>query len=451
MGQDQGFPEPGIGMPADLTAPHDIVDGRDPAYRSVIYQGAVEGHVLVKNKNNALPLKAPRLLSLFGYSAKAPDTEDIGSGFGSWGLGAESFNVELLIAGFTGQSAGSSPSPAIAINGTIVSGGGSGATSQSRIISPFDGIVAQADVDNTALFWDFTSDNPFVAASSDACLVFVNAYATESIDRPNLHDDYTDGLINNVASNCSNTIVIFQNAGVRLVDQFVDHPNVTALVFAHLPGQDSGKALVSLLYGRENPSGRLPYTVAHNESDYGRVLSPDQPAAPYILFPQSNFTEGVFIDYRHFDANNITPRYEFGYGLSYTTFSYSDLAISKVPSTKTSAYPTGPVLQGGQADLWDVVARVTAVVTNTGSLAGAEVAQLYVGVPGQGNPVRQLRGFEKPIIKAGQQATVTFELTRRDLSVWDVAAQAWHLGSGSYNIWVGASSRNLPLKGNLVI
>jgi beta-glucosidase len=338
----------------------------------------------------------------------------------------------------------------IAFNGTIYSGGGSGATSQSLTISPFDAIVQQAYDDDTALFWDFANIKPTVDASSDACLVFGNAFATEGHDRPASYESYTDTLINNVATRCNNTIVIFHNAGIRLVDEFVDHPNVTGLIFAHLPGQASGKALLSLLYGQSNPSGKLPYTLARNESDYV-VLGPDQPEGIFSMFPQSNFTEGVFVDYRHFDAKNITPRYEFGFGLSYTTFNYSNLSVQKVSNATFSQYPTGAVVEGGQADLWDVLVKVSADVKNTGAVDGAEVAQLYVGIPSAGAPVKQLRGFEKPFINTTQTATVNFKLTRRDLSVWDTVAQKWSLLQGNYTISVGSSSRNLPLVGTVAI
>jgi beta-glucosidase len=87
-----------------------------------------------------------------------------------------------------------------------------------------------------------------------------------------LPDDFSDGLILNVANNCSNTIVVIHNAGVRLVDQWIEHPNVTAVIFAHLPGQDSGRAITQLLYGVQSPSGKLPYTVAKNESDYNAAI-----------------------------------------------------------------------------------------------------------------------------------------------------------------------------------
>lgn len=448
MGQDSDdFATPGHGIPADISQPHTKVVGWNTSYQDVIYQGALEGHVLVKNKNNTLPLKSSlQLISLFGYSAKAPDA--FGPSDGGWNGG-----VYPLAANDTWtRSFGSSSVTAgsgVARNGTIVSGGGSGANEPAYISSPFAALSARAQQDYTALYWDFESTNPSVDPASDACIVDVNAFASEGWDRPSMHDDYTDSIILNVAANCSNTIVVFQNAATRLVDQFIDHPNVTAVVFAHLPGQDSGKALVALLYGDENFSGKLPYTIAKNETDYAGLDLPALPEGEYAYFPQADFSEGAYVDYRAFDAKNITPRYEFGFGLSYTTFAFSDLATA-AGNASTAAYPTGAIAEGGQTDLWDVVATVTATVTNSGTLAGAEVAQLYVGIPG-GSAVRQLRGFEKPVLEAGASATVTFPLTRRDLSAWDVAAQKWLLQSGEYGLYVGSSSRDLPLTGTLTI
>lgn len=147
------------------------------------------------------------------------------------------------------------------------------------------------------------------------------------------------------------------------MDQFIDHPNVTAVLFAHVPGQDSGRALVSILYGDTAPSGKLPYTVPRNESAYGSPLSPSLPVPPYNLFPQSDFAEGVYIDYRAFDAHDVTPRYEFGFGLSYTTFSYSNLQIRRISGVSHAVYPVGKILEGGSEDLWDVLAHVTAEVS----------------------------------------------------------------------------------------
>src|SRR6478735_5291479 len=100
------------------------------------------------------------------------------------------------------------------------------------------------------------------------------------------------------------TIVSIHNAGIRLVDQWIDHPNVTAVLLAHLPGQDSGNSLVEIIYGNQSPSGRLPYTVAKNESDYGELLMPVTADNASNYYTSANFTEGVYIDYRRFDAFN---------------------------------------------------------------------------------------------------------------------------------------------------
>lgn len=306
------------------------------------------------------------------------------------------------------------------------------------------------------------------------CIVFVNEFATEGQDRPGLADPYSDALVVNVASKCNNTVVVIHNAGIRLVDGFYDNPNVTAIVYAHLPGQDSGTALVDLLYGRQSFSGRLPYTVAVQASDYGTLLDPTAPdntsnyftqsRCPMLTIPKTpantnkgNFTEGVYIDYKAFIRANITPRFAFGYGLTYTNFTYSRLAISLASTRPTSLGP-GPfprlppaaaTLEGGNPHLFDVIAYVSVNVANTGSIVGAEVAQLYVGIPG--GPPKVLRGFAKQTVLPGASASVVFPLTRRDLSRWDVVAQEWVLQSGLYSFYVGASVLDVRLTGRLVI
>jgi beta-glucosidase len=441
-------------MPADLTKPHRIVDARNITFRPTLLDGAIEGHVLVKNTQNTLPLDKPSLLSIYGYSAHNPTTNHPTGGMSPWNFGAQPFNYTEFQSGFFGAA---SPlgSTQIALGGTLYSGGGSGGTSLQTALSPFSALANRAYDEGTALFWDFSpTTTPAVVPDSSACLVFGNAYATEGADRAGAHDAYTDDLILHVAARCRRTVVVLHNAGVRLVDRFVDHPNVTALIFAHLPGEASGRAIAALLYGDASPSGKLPYTVARNESDYP-VYRPDMPEGRFKLFPQSDFGEGVFVDYRHFDARNITPRYEFGFGLSYTAFAYSGLRVDKVEDDGGlfAEYPTGRVEMGGQVDLWDVLVRVEAEVKNTGGREGAEVAQLYVGIPVAGQPVRQLRGFDKVVVKNGTAAgeKVRFELTRRDLSVWDVVAQRWRLPRGEFKIEVGGSSRDLPLVGSVTV
>jgi beta-glucosidase len=209
---------------------------------------------------------------------------------------------------------------------------------------------------------------------------------------------------------------------------------------------------VELLFGSTSPSGKLPYTVAKQESDYRNLLYHAVPDAQYARFPQDTFSEGSLIDYRAFDALGVEPRFEFGYGLSYTTFSYSNL---QCPATSGSLakYPTGEIQSGGRVDLWDVVATVQCTVTNTGSMEAAEIAQLYLTIPNMTPNIptqaaavgKQLRGFGKQVIAPGASATFSFELTRRDMSVWDLTANEWALNPGAYVVEVGSSSRNLPL------
>jgi beta-glucosidase len=199
MGQDKGYPAPGVGMPINILAPHKAVNARKPFSKQVILDGAIEGHVLVKNVNNALPLTSPNLLSLFGYDAKAPDQNDPAPGFGSWVLGFESANVNEALPGFLGTPQ-VVPVSQVAINGTIISGGGSGANSPAYINAPFDALQEKAYEDDTTILWDFINVNATanVDGASDACLVFINAFASEGIDRVGLHDDFSDALVNNV-------------------------------------------------------------------------------------------------------------------------------------------------------------------------------------------------------------------------------------------------------------
>ncbi|ONH68996.1 putative beta-glucosidase M [Cyberlindnera fabianii] len=450
----------GQGMPYNLLAPHEIVDARDPASKPILFQGAVEGHVLVKNTDNALPLKDPKLVSIFGYDAQAaqigfPDVNQATlSNFGllntltyTNGSAVDAFNIQTL---FLSCQDPYMEGPGVSLNGTLICGGGSGANTPAYIDAPLDAFAREAYESDFNIAYDVVSINPNVQPESDACIVFVNDLASEGWDRPNLADPLSDELIQNVASNCSNTIVVIHNAGVRLVDRWIDHENITAVIYGHLPGQDSGRAITEIIFGRQSPSGRLPYTVAKNESDYGHLLNPVYPQDDAPYYPQDNFTEGVYIDYKHFIKNNIEPRYAFGYGLTYTEFTYSNLNVSTATGVNTEEYPpSDEITEGGVASLWDVIATVTVTVENTGNYTASEVAQLYVGIPDA--PEKQLRGYEKQAIAPGDSAEFVFQLTRRDLSTWDVVAQKWKLASGDYQIYVGKSVLDIQQQSTLFI
>ncbi|KAM3558908.1 hypothetical protein MY1884_003744 [Beauveria asiatica] len=439
---DPSFPAPGIGMPGNLTAPHPVVEGRDPADMPVLLQGAIESHVLVKNDDNTLPLRSPKVVSLFGYSANTPPqwTAEQETN-GTWRFG---------LAPVLGFDPATSP---IGPRGTLFGAGGSGAITPQTHVSPQDAFAARAARDGFTLRQDLQSAQPAVVdPASDVCVVFGNAWAREGNDRPQLEDEYTDGLVRAVADRCARTVVVLHNAGPRLVGGFAHHPNVTAVLFAHLPGQQAGDAVVALLWGDANPSGKLPYTVAEKAADYGLFLDP-QRASSSSSSPQTYLRQGIYTDYKYFERAHIQPRYEFGFGLSYTRFDYTDIVLTahgnKSATWPPAEYPTGKIVSGGQRDLWDVVATVRCRLVNAGKVAGAEAAQLYVRLPNK--RAKQLRGFEKPTLQPGEAAEVVFELTRRDLSVWNMARQKWQLQRGSYEVYVGRSSTKLPLKASLDI
>ena len=453
------YPTLGVGIPYDLTKPHQRIDARNMSESKLtIFQAAVEGHVMVKNFNNSLPLKKPKLLSLFGYDGIVPPTNDpspLVLGF-RYDYGYESLNMSDI--DLIDIMAGGKEAPTTATLGTIVVGGGSGANNPGYISSPYDAFSQQAYEDGTYLLWDFSSADPDVEAESDACIIFLNQFSSEGNDRSNLTDRTSDQLVLNVAANCNNTMVVIHNAGIRIVDAWIDHPNVTAVIYAHLPGQDSGRALIEVMYGNQSPSGRLPYTVAHQESDYGPLLGPTLPGpdgSDTQYFPQSNFTEGLNIDYKYFLEKNIAPRFPFGYGLTYTTFSYS------LPSNGTLAYvvqkasknmlPPNPsnIIQGGIASLYDIVVAADIQLTNTGNFTAPEVAQLYIGIPNA--PPKQLRGFQKVMLAPNDTQPVHFDLTRRDLSIWDVVQQSWVLQNGTYLVYVGGNVLDVQLQGNFTI
>ncbi|PYI04230.1 putative beta-glucosidase D [Aspergillus sclerotiicarbonarius CBS 121057] len=405
-------------------------------HSKLIRKNGAKSMALLKNKN-VLPLNKPRVMSVFGAHAGPV-------------MGGPNMQMNVEGSGPTYQ-------------GHLASGTGSGQASYPYLVAPYVSLTNKASEDGTMLRWilndtyssssgsslitqgtDSTAVAPSYtnyATNADACLVFLNALSGEGADRTELYNDDQDTMVNTVADNCNNTIVVINAVGPRLMDQWVEHDNVTAVLYGSLLGQESGNSIIDVLYGDVNPSGRLTYTIAKNESDYNVDL---------CYTAQCNFTEGVYLDYRYFDAYKVTPRYPFGHGLSYTTFSYSDLTINK-PSNLTE-YPTGEHTVGGHSDLWDNVASVSVEVANTGSLDGAEVPQLYLGFPSSAQqPVRQLRGFERVEIAAGDKSKVTFKLRRRDISYWDVTAQQWLVASGNYKVYVGASSRDLKLNGTFTV
>lgn len=389
-----------------------------------IRRSAAESTVLLKNKNHALPLKSPKSIAVFGNDAGQPTNGP--------------YNEVTFEYG------------------TFAVGGGSGTGRFSYIVSPLEAIKARAKEDKTSLVnsWlnntlvattDISHEMFYVPEPPSACLVFVKTWAEEGTDREQLELDYNGTeVVESVAAACNNTIVVTHSAGINVLP-FANHPNVTAILAAHFPGQESGNSIVDVLYGDVHPSGRLPYTIARNSSDYNAPITTDIMTNGTYDW-QSWFDEKLEIDYRYFDAHNIPVQYEFGFGLSYSNFNISNIATTKLMDSITSVPEDAPTRPGGNPELWEPIYNVTVSVANTGDVEDATVPQLYVTFPDSapaGTPPKQLRGFEKVSLEPGKSTKVNFELMRRDLSYWDIISQQWLIPEGEFVVRVGLSSRNL--------
>ncbi len=262
-----------------------------------------------------------------------------------------------------------------------------------------------------------------IAAKSDVALVFVGTseeYESEGFDRESmvLPGEQVE-LIRTVAKANKNIIVVLNNGSPLSMEDWIDE--VPAVVEAWFPGQECGNAIADILLGEVNPSGKLP------ESFPKRIE--DNPA--YINYPGENgevlYGEGIFVGYRYYDAKKIEPLFPFGYGLSYTTFDYSNLRIS------TAELKIGDRLE------------VTVDVKNTGECEGKEVVQLYVRDVESSlvRPVKELKGFSKVSLNAGETKTLSFTLDKRGLSFYSPAEKGWIAEPGEFEVFVGSSSRDI--------
>jgi len=444
-----GVLAPGSPSPQDQVVVNQFVDVQ--ANHSVIAREvAAEGTVLLKN-DGLLPigrkgLDQPKLEARRDFVASATGKRHTGK-----------FSI-----GVFGEDAGPGDGPNHCMDracnqGTLASGWGSGAVEFPYLVSPIEALRTQFDASKVELREYLTNKPPQDKADLydlELCIVFVNADAGEGFlkwenvrrDRPDLSlQKGGDDLIADVASKCGSgsgdVVVIVHAVGPVLMEKWIDLPNVKAVLLANLPGQESGNALADILFGDTNPSGHLPFTIGKSLADYGpggKVLY-----LPNGVVPQQDFSEGLYIDYRYFDKKDIEPRFEFGLGLSYTTFNFSNLRVtsqkskSALPESRPSPaaeppsystaippkdevkFPAGfralekyiyPYLssvddidvghypypdgydteqplsgaggdEGGNPDLWAIYVSVAVDVKNDGPVAGAVVPQLYLEYP----------------------------------------------------------------------
>jgi beta-glucosidase len=283
-------------------------------------------------------------------------------------------------------------------------------------------------------------------AASTAVVVVSDDTESEAADRPSLNlPSAQNELISAVAAANPRTVVVI-DAGAPVVMPWISQ--VASVVDAWYPGESNGTALAAVLFGRVDPGGHLPVTFPVGLSQV--------PESSPAQFPGVNgqvlYSKGIDVGYRFYDSDEETPLFPFGYGLSYTNFAYSGLQVTPQQVQNDSSNP-GPTSCGCNGQSGRQV-TVSATVTNTGQIAGSDVAQLYLGDPAAARePPRQLKGFRKVTLQPGQSTTVRFTLTGHDLSYWDDAANGWVLPDGRYQVYVGDSSAlaDLPLRGGFAV
>ncbi len=349
------------------------------AHTQFARDAAAQSMVLLTNANGLLPLNTATIHSI-AVIGSAASTIDIATGSGSGEVYLPYYNLPLdAIASRAGSS--------ITVNYSQGDGG-------------------------------FVTQAVQLAQSSDIAVVCVGEQTGEGTDRTNLDlSGDKDALVSAVAAANPRTIVVLYVDAGTVMPWLAQVP---AVLVAWYPGQENGNALASVLFGDVNPSGKLPVTfpAATNQ------VPANMPAQYPGTNDQVNYSEGLLMGYRWYDASNAPPLFPFGHGLSYTTFAYGRLTMGQVSSSGQVAVGFG--------------------VKNNGSRSGAEVAQLYLGFPaGAGEPPKQLKGFQKFTLAPGEIAHLSFTLNWEDLACWSTNLHQWTVPLGTYQVMVGSSSRDI--------
>lgn len=366
-------------------------------HHSLARQVAGESIILLKNDDNILPLEmgGKKKIALIGAFAKEPRYQ---------GAGSSQVNPIHLSNAYDELRAMLSGNESIGYaSGYDVEG----------VTTPQDLEEARQQTKN-----------------ADVAIVFAglpDSHESEGFDRSTL--DIPEGhhqLIEAVSQVQPNTVVVLMN-GSAITMPWVG--KVKAILEAWLTGQAGGGAIADILTGRVNPSAKLPETFP--------LRMEDAPASTEFpgLSQQANYGEGIYVGYRHYDKKKITPLFPFGFGLSYTTFVYSDLTLS-APSIKDTGSLT-----------------VQLKVRNAGKRAGKEIVQLYVreAMPVVSRPDKELKAFTKVALDPGEEKTVSFVLKPRDFAYYNTALRRWSVSPGRFSVLVGGSSRDLPLRADVLV
>lgn len=271
-----------------------------------------------------------------------------------------------------------------------------------------------------------------MAKMADAVVVSVGfspATESEGFDRTYQLPFGQEELIQTIAAVNPHTIVVLTSGGSVATSDWID--KVPVLLQTWYAGQQAGNALPKILFGDVDPSGKLPIS-------WEKKIEDNPTYKTYYEEPGTRtvkYSEGIFLGYRYYETSKVKPLFPFGFGLSYTSFNFSNLSVSPV-----SASATGPV-------------TVSFDIKNTGSRAGAEVAQIYVGDPSATvrRPKMELKGFSRVMLAPGEVRHVTATLDKRSLAYWDVKTHAWKVDPGKFIVYVGDSSENVPLQKSFTV
>lgn len=351
--------------------------------------------VLLKNEEDILPLKKETKAVFIGKYAEAPRFQGGGSSH------INTFKVESAVEAVNAWEEGVKP----------------------VYVKGFDD--AEDETDEALL-----KEAVEAAKNADTAVIFAglpDSFESEGYDRKHMRmPDCQNRLIEAVSEVQPNTVVVLHN-GSPVEMPWIDR--VKGVVEAYLGGQAVGGAVVNVLYGKANPSGRLAETFPLRLEDTPCYLTYGGE------YDKSVYSEGVFTGYRYYASKDMKVLFPFGYGLSYTTFEYSNLVLDQ-KEIKESGKLT-----------------VSVDVTNTGSCAGKEVVQLYVSAKESKmkRPVRELRGFDKIALEPGETKTVSFTLDKRAFAYWSVQIHDWHVESGDYEIQIGKSAQEIILKDSVQV
>ena len=386
-----------------------------PEHRQVAYQAAVEGIVLLKNKDNVLPLNLDKIKSIAILGPNAAVARTTGGG---------SAMVNPIYSVSPLEALRNKLGDKIKINfaeGVNLSGD----IKKLEYLPSEGGTVTRLGLGSA--IDDSIRKAVQAAKESDVAIVFAGtsySYETEGKDR----DDLTlpagqDELIKEVAKANKNTFVVMITGSPVLMSSWIG--KVNGLVQAWFGGDEAGNAIADVLLGKYDPSGKLPITFPARWKDCSAYDSYKKQDSVSV------YSDGIFVGYRWFDEKNIKPLFPFGYGLSYTTFSYNNVDIKTLD------------------DAYEVMFKVK----NTGSVEGVEIPELYVHDPDKAivSPVKELKRFDRISLKPGETKDVKFILKKTDFAHYDADKEEWITHPGTYEILIGSSSRDLKLEDKIQV